>query len=176
MAFHRYRCFYSLSYFRVDESLIYKSLQVGESETPLWKNVSLFSMYLHYLETYLFFFLFLGGMLLDLNNWNKLLKLHWCKSYISKLLYSLVFEFMKPLWYNIKEQFHFALQDTFIRKNYECLGLSLLATATGVRFLRERLQRLSEVKGPPKSHIWLKPQITEESLMLYSLEQTWSLL
>lgn len=63
----------------------------------LQKNRSLFSTYLHCLETDLFpLFPFLGGMLLDLNGLSKLLQSHWHNGSISKLLYHLVFEFMKP--------------------------------------------------------------------------------
>lgn len=60
-------------------------------------------------------------------------------------------------------------------KNYECLGLPLLAITTGVRFLRERLQRLTEEKGTPKPHICLNsppPRPPKKSLMLYSVKQT----
>lgn len=75
MVFHRYGLSFSLSYFRDDESIIYKFLQVGEGMEDLQENGSLLSMYLHCLETDLFhLFLFWGGMLLDLNTSSKLLK------------------------------------------------------------------------------------------------------
>lgn len=51
MTFQRYRLLFPVSYFRDDESIIYKSSGVGENGRPLQKNVSLFSMCLHYLET-----------------------------------------------------------------------------------------------------------------------------
>ena len=72
--FSQIRLSFSLSFFRNHESIIYTSLWVGENRGPLQQKVSLFSMNLHYLETCFFTLFFWGGMLLDLNNWNKLLK------------------------------------------------------------------------------------------------------
>lgn len=61
------KCFFKevdlflLSYFRDDESMIYKSLGVGVNGRPLQKNVSLFSVYLHYVDSYLSYSFF-GGV------------------------------------------------------------------------------------------------------------------
>ena len=54
----------------------------------------------------------------------KLLKSHRHNGSISKFLYTLVFEFLKSFAvFYIKEYFCFSLQNAFIMKNCECLGL-----------------------------------------------------
>lgn len=129
MVFHRYGLSFSLSYFRDDESIIYKFLQVGEGMEDLQENGSLLSMYLHCLETDLFhLFLFWGGMLLDLNTSSKLLKS--CNMNITVPFLSSYTLWCLSLWnllwyFNIKEKFCFSLQNTFIMKNYECLGFRI---------------------------------------------------
>lgn len=60
-------------------------------------------------------------------------------------------------------------------KNDECLGLPLFAVAAGVRLLREITETECRERSSRVTHL-VKNQIIEESLMLYSLEQTSNLL